>query len=86
MFTLNSDKSNRKRIIGNFFVDTLHRRIYHQLCKVQRISCLERDFILQFKVFAKNIKETAQAKYFIKATAHHSSTRLRVIRRINIVH
>ena len=27
------------------FVDTVHRLIYHQLGKIQRILCRERDFI-----------------------------------------
>ena len=31
-------------ILVNFFVDTLHQLIYHQLCNIQRILCQEGDF------------------------------------------
>ena len=34
-----------KGILVNFFADTVHRLIYHQLCKIQRILCREHDFI-----------------------------------------
>ena len=42
--------------------------------------------LFQIKVFARNIKKTVLARYFIKVTARPSFTRLRVIRRINSVH
>ena len=42
--------------------------------------------LFQIKVFARNIKETTLARYFIKVTARPSFTLLRVIRRINAVH
>ena len=42
--------------------------------------------LFKIKVFGRNMKETAPAKYFIKVTVHPSFTRLRVIRRINGVH
>ena len=42
--------------------------------------------LFQIEVFARNIKETTLARYFIKVTARPSFTRLRIIRRINRVH
>ena len=42
--------------------------------------------LFQIKVFAKNIKETSLARYFVKVTARPSFTQLRVIRRINGVY
>ena len=36
--------------------------------------------LFQIKVFARNIKETTPARYFIKVTARPSFRRLRVIR------
>ena len=36
--------------------------------------------LFQIKVFARNIKETTLARYFIKVNARHSFTRLKVIR------
>ena len=68
-----------KGILAIFFVDTVHRLIYHQLCKIQRILCRERD-LFQIKVNARNIKETALAMYFIKVAACPSFTRLRDIK------
>ena len=34
-----------KGILIVFFVDTVQKFIYYQLCKIQQISCQERDFI-----------------------------------------
>ena len=59
------------------FVKTVHRLIYHQLCKIQRILCGEHDFILKLTL---NIKETTLARYFIKVTARPSFTGLRDIK------
>ena len=42
--------------------------------------------LFQIKVFARNIKETTLARYFIKVNARHSFTRLKVIRGKNRVH
>ena len=42
--------------------------------------------LFQIKVFGRNIKETALARYFIKVTAHPSFKRLRVIRQRDRVH
>ena len=39
--------------------------------------------LFQIKVFARNIKETTLAGYFIKVTVRPSFRRLRVIRQIN---
>ena len=83
-FTLSSDKSNRKRNIDSFFVDTVHKFIYHPLCKIQQVLC--QVILFQIKLNARNIKETKLAKHFIKVTAHSSFTRLRGIKRINRVH
>ena len=41
--------------------------------------------LFQIKVFTRNVKETALARYFIKVTARPSFARLRVIRQINKV-
>ena len=65
-----------KGILVIFFVDTVHRLIYHQLCKIQRALCPER-YLFQIKVNARNIKETTLAMHFIKVTARPSFTRLR---------
>ena len=46
IFTLSSYKSDRKKNFANFFRDTLQKLIYQKLCKIQRISCQKRDFIL----------------------------------------
>ena len=42
--------------------------------------------LYQIKVFARNIKETMPARYFIKVTARPSFMQFRVIRQINIVY
>ena len=42
--------------------------------------------LFQIKVFARNIKDTTLARYFIKVTTRLSFKQLRVIRRINRVH
>ena len=72
--------------IGNFFGDTFHKLIYHQLCKIQRIWCKKHFTAFQFKVLCRNIKETILARYLIKVTEHPSFTRLRVMNRMNRVH
>ena len=41
--------------------------------------------LFQIEVFARNIKETTLAMYFIKVTARPSFTQLRVIRRIDFI-
>ena len=43
-------------------------------------------FLFQIKVFARTIKETTLARYFIRVTTRPSFKRLRVIKRINRVH
>ena len=42
--------------------------------------------LFQIKVFARNIKETLLARYFIKVTAGPSFTQLKVITQTNRVH
>ena len=56
MFTLRSDKSNRKINIGNFFVDIAEFYAGNVI-------------LFQIKVNTRNIKQTALARYFIKVTA-----------------
>ena len=74
-----------KGISANFFVDTLHRLITTSSARFSEFD--PGDVILfQIKVFARNIKETMPANYFIKITAHPSFTQVRVIRQINRVH
>ena len=75
-----------KRILVNFFVDILHRLIYHHL--PARFSELDAGnvVLLQIKVFGRNIKETGLTRYFMKVTVRPSFTQLRAIRQINRVH
>ena len=58
-------------ILLNFFVNTLHRLIYHQLWKISQFNA-GNMILFQIKVFARNKKETTLARYFIKVTAHPS--------------
>ena len=68
-------------ILVNFFVDTLQTLISISSAKFNK--CDAGNVILfQIKLFARNIKETMLARYFIKVTARPSFTQLRVIRRI----
>ena len=50
-----------KEILVNFLGDTLHRLIFHQLCKNSANLIPERGFI-QIKVFARNNKEATLAR------------------------
>ena len=68
-----------KGILVIFYVDTVHRLIYHQLCKIQLIYA-GNMILFQIKVNSRNIKETTLARYFIKETARPSFTQLRDIK------
>ena len=68
---------SEKGILVIFLEDTHHRLIFHQVGKL---------ILFQTKDFAKNIKETTLAKYFIKITARPSFRQLRVMRQINRVY
>ena len=58
-------------MLVNFYVDTFHRLIYHQLCKRDATNVI----LFQIKVSARNIKESTLRRYFIKVTARPSFTR-----------
>ena len=57
---------------------------------ISSASCSEFDtgyvILFQIKVFSRKIKETALARYFIKATVRPSFTWFRIIGQINEVH
>ena len=70
----------QKRILVNFLRDTLHKFIYRQLFKIQRIWCQKRDFIVSIsKVFHKSIctpKFNANKKGSIKIKIENIFQRL----------
>ena len=63
-------------ILVIFFVGTVHRLIYHQLCNAFYAGNV---VLFQIKVNARNIKKATLARYFIKVTARPSFTPLRDI-------
>ena len=69
VFTISSDKSDRKSNIDKFFLEILFVSSF--TTRSARFSEFDsRNVTLfQIKVFVRNIKETAPAKYFIKVTA-----------------
>ena len=74
----------KKGILVNFLGDTLHRLIFHQLCKNSANLMPGTWFYSKSKFSLEIIKRLLwQGRYFIKVTARPSFTRLRVIRQIN---
>ena len=85
VFTISSDKSERKRNKGEFFFEILFVSSF--TTSSARFSKFDGRSVILFQliiVFVRNIKKNTLAKYFIKVTALPSFTLLRVIRRINI--
>ena len=85
MFTISSDKSDRKRNIEYFFGYNLLSSLTTSSSRFSEFD-IRNVILFQIKVFGRNIKETTLARCFIKVTARPSFTRLGVISRINRVH
>ena len=86
VFISSSDKSDRKRNIGKFFLKNLF--ISSFTTSPARFSDYDVTnlILLEIHVYGRNIKETALARYSIKVTARPSFAQLGIIKRINRVY